>query len=150
MYCVLQVGNCRTGEGGKLDRVNFMRGLSWVWKKAPSVIMVNLGEIPKQGSYRDLLDLVVNVLDDGFMERKIEAARAFCVRKSNSKFKTWAGKDLWKTVKVTMSELVLLHAIEDLCANIWSYFCKQDKRQAAIKHAFAASEGVELAVSSPC
>ena len=72
---VFQLGNCRRGDGGKLDRVNFLRGLMEVWKVDPETLLLNVREIAAQGCYKTLLDLLQEVLWGSF-EANLAAAES--------------------------------------------------------------------------
>lgn len=46
---IFQMGNCRRDGGGKLDRLNFMRGLLWMWRSGHrGAVLGCLEEIPRQ------------------------------------------------------------------------------------------------------
>eukprot|EP00284_Hemiselmis_tepida_P007399 CAMPEP_0174927318 /NCGR_PEP_ID=MMETSP1355-20121228/18067_1 /TAXON_ID=464990 /ORGANISM="Hemiselmis tepida, Strain CCMP443" /LENGTH=249 /DNA_ID=CAMNT_0016173413 /DNA_START=92 /DNA_END=838 /DNA_ORIENTATION=- len=62
---VFNLGNCRKGEGGKSDRLNFHRGLLWVFQREPEVILANLREIVAHGCYKSLLSLLQYAVHDG-------------------------------------------------------------------------------------
>eukprot|EP00283_Hemiselmis_rufescens_P002085 CAMPEP_0173468540 /NCGR_PEP_ID=MMETSP1357-20121228/76902_1 /TAXON_ID=77926 /ORGANISM="Hemiselmis rufescens, Strain PCC563" /LENGTH=377 /DNA_ID=CAMNT_0014436761 /DNA_START=81 /DNA_END=1211 /DNA_ORIENTATION=+ len=61
---VFNLGNCRKGEGGKSDRLNFHRGLLWVFQREPEVILANLREIARHGSHKSLLSLLQYAIHD--------------------------------------------------------------------------------------
>ena len=112
---VFQLGNCRRRDGGKLDRVNFLRGLMEVWKVDPETLLLNVREIEIQGCYKTLLDLLQEVLWGSF-EANLAAAGS---HKSHRKHIRQ------KHVKVERRK-------------------EKEARQAALKFAFANAEDKEL------
>lgn len=87
---VFQLGNCRKGGGGKLDRRNFIRGLLWMWRNGQRrTVLLNLEEIHRQGCYKDLLTLVHEaIFDPEYSERNDRAvAEREAARKARGKGK---------------------------------------------------------------
>lgn len=113
---IFQLGNCRKGQAGKLDRVNFVRALLWLWNKDPETLLLNLQEIVEQGCYKTLLDFLQAVLHEGSLEANLVAA---------ARHKAHREAIREKALKKTRNR-------------------EKEARQAALKRAFAAAEGVEL------
>lgn len=53
---IFNLGNVR---GGKQDRVNYYRALSWLYERYPSTFLLNLKEIPKHSCLKCLLNLLM-------------------------------------------------------------------------------------------
>jgi len=66
LQIIFNLGNCRKGQGGKMQHRTFLLALLWLFKKSPETVLLNLEEIVEQGCYKDLLELVKAVcFDDG-------------------------------------------------------------------------------------
>jgi hypothetical protein len=53
---IFNIGNVR---GGKQDRVNFYRALSWLFERYPSTFFLNIKEIPKHSCLKCLLNVLM-------------------------------------------------------------------------------------------
>ena len=83
---IFNTGNCRQKEGGKMDALNFHRGLVWLFNLHPETLLANLDEVVLHGSYKALLDMLQYVMyyeDGGVLS--LEGSRAAAQRHKDHK-----------------------------------------------------------------